>query len=137
MLSFVRAIKCKNIWLDWLPVDFYCRFVVNFSNLLKSLFSFFRVIKICFLANFFKAYFWGEWGLFGMAVMPLLCRGVAKKSCKSHTENAKLGRKYGFLYFYFVFKKAKHRRVCFAISQFSIIYSVNPTALKKERIPKI
>ena len=32
--------------------------------------------------------------------MPLLCRGVEKKSCKSHTENAKLGRKYGFLYFY-------------------------------------
>ena len=36
--------------------------------------------------------------VFGMAVMPLLCRGFAKKSCKSHTENAKLGRKYGFLY---------------------------------------
>ena len=81
--------------------------------------------------------------------MPLLSRGFAKKSCKSHTENAKLGRKYGFLYtivlirnfwngsLAFLFKKAKHRRVCFAISQFSIIYSVNPTALKKERIPKI
>ena len=32
-------------------------------------------------------------GVFGMAVMPLLCKGFAKKSCKSHTENAKLGRK--------------------------------------------
>ena len=74
--------------------------------------------------------------------MPLLSRGVAKKSCKSHTENAKLGRKYGFLYFWNgnhakVFDIARQRRVCFAITQFLFIFSVNPTALKTERIPKI
>ena len=49
-----------------------------------------RKHHLLFIFNFLKH---NPSHFFGMAVMPLLCRGFAKKSCKSHTENAKLGRK--------------------------------------------